>query len=174
MNEKYDLGTDETASWSPEAIAANQRAQDGLFDADLQPLLDYIRSGFVIDHNLAAQIGMAIEKVGPSYITAHRATLGNQPYSKITAIYARNLEIGHFIERRLRENQSLKYKDAVEDAAAEFGIGITAAKSALRDLRRQLRGDFSGFPHVDLVKLQQMFPNIASERSQPTRRVRPK
>lgn len=152
-------------------------AMEGLADADLEPLAAHIEAGYSLDHDenghgIAHFLMMAIKGEGPVQLKALRNTPDRRKHSDRMAEYFRNLEIGIWIEKRLAENPKLKLKTAEADAAKHFGVGTTLAGVALRDLRRQLAGDYAGFPIIDAVTLCQEFPDIKIGSPRPKRRVR--
>lgn len=170
-----DMDWEEFANWPIEVEDEYWRAIEAFEDGNPAPLGDYLGKGYRLTYQMAHRLRQAIAGGGPVKLVLEQVAPDRQAHSSKLARYYRNIEIGAWIEKRLRADSSLKYGDAVDDAAKHFGIGKETAKRALSDLRRQLQGDFEGFPNRDPVAIAEHFPEYwKGENPVPKRRVRPK
>jgi hypothetical protein len=166
----------EPCDWPDRVWLLHDSAIEAFLDGDPKPLADWIDAGFVITDAMRHHLTAALRGVGPVKVDLQRTGLDRQPHSEKMGRYFRDVSIGVWIERHLRDDPKLKYKDAVADAARHFGVGKEVARIALANVRRQLRGDVTGFPIVDLVSLSEAVGQDApaGENPAPKRRVRPK
>lgn len=178
MIEKYPdfIAQDtERQNWTDERLGLWSDAVAAFDDGDLEPLAAYLRAGYVIDGEIANRLLWAIEgEHWPVRLEARRTNKDRTAHSVRQARYYRDLEIGIWIETRLRANAQLKRADAITDGAKEFAVGKTLAAKALAMVQNQLAGNYGGYEFADLVTLSAAFPDDDVENPRPKRRVRTK
>lgn len=128
--------------WPPEIQEAHDRAIRSIWERDLQPLADYLRSGMPIDQMWRDALANAIEGKHYGLRLEVRSLPGRrgrpQSPSQALAEHRRKLAIGRFIEERLVVHGSGGFDAALADAVAveEFRLrGKFAARRAAEALQ---------------------------------------
>lgn len=115
-------------TWPKAAVDAHVRAQQGLVDGDLQPLADYIRAGHYMHPNLTVMIADAIEgRDFPYHIKIVGRKKGQRRHAELAAIENRKMQIGVFMEDRIRANGRGGYESALEETREHFSVSKRTA-----------------------------------------------
>lgn len=156
MTAAYDPTNYET--WPEEQKDFAGRVWRGLQDGNLQPLADYLRAGHYIDRVLAKEIADAIEGGGNGLfrIVPKGRRPGQRGFTAITESHDSKLEVGVWMESRIREFGRGGYEAALEDTKARFGLGKRTIEKAHKYLREYLT-NVSTKPGYDAWKLTCLF-----------------
>lgn len=165
MAEQYDWSDPCVFQELPDELKdMHMDAVQGLFDGDPAPLAAYIRAGYAVDGSLAYWIAAAIKGEYGYRFILKGTKKGQRPQSERFAKYQRELEIGIWVEQRLRAAAPGEFESVISDAITEFEVGRTVVTDALALLRRQISGDYEGISCVDGVTLSRAFPDWGPER----------
>lgn len=138
---------------------ARYLAWKGLVNGDLAGLRDFIRQGYDIDRELAADIADAIDGNHAGYqIKIHGRGRGHKGFVDKVEIQDRKIRIALFVERRKARAGRGQSDAIIAEAAQYFGVSAKTVEAVWTWWGRLERGEISDFLGC-VQSVEEQYPN---------------